>query len=223
MSEYGGAPGFLQELADATNGTITDVQSLPDGSGCAMLSMPLPQDHWIYEDHPEGWDRVRDTFLDTPHPFLDRALIPQLIDALKYAIRGATMCGKVMDFDPDALVQNAIYAMCGPQEHHQGSAVEASTAGEGAKMSDGITDSMIASTDDPYTWEIARIKRAGELDALRYQIMQIQHYFGHYAWCDTIRGGHYKKLGVAIEKAENKLKQMRMLLDEMHRIDGNND
>lgn len=90
-------------------------------------------------------------------------------------------------------------------------------------MSDGITDSMIANTEDPYTWEIARIKRAGELDALRYQILQIQHYFSNDAWCNTASSGHYKKLGEAITKAEKKLKQMRMLLDEIRRIDANNE
>lgn len=80
-----------------------------------------------------------------------------------------------------------------------------------------------ASQEDPYTWEIARIRRAGELDALRYQILQIQQYFEEQAWRDTQSSGHYKKLGLAIMKAEKQLKCMRMLLDEMHTLDANND
>lgn len=95
--------------------------------------------------------------------------------------------------------------------------------GEGGGMSDGITDSMIASKEDPYTFEIARIKRAGELDALRYQILQIQHYLEQDAWKDTVRGSNFKKLGLAIGKAEKKLGHMRMLLNAMNQIDANND
>lgn len=92
------------------------VTVLPDGSAFAVISFPLPANHWIYAPHPEGWDRERDTFIDTPHPILDDSYIPALTEALRYAIRGATLCGKVKDPDPDALVQNAIYALCGPRK-----------------------------------------------------------------------------------------------------------
>ena len=34
-------------------------------------------------------------------------------EAVKYAVRGATMSGKDMDFDPDALVQNALVGLFG--------------------------------------------------------------------------------------------------------------
>jgi len=37
-----------------------------------------------------------------------------VVAAIRYAVRGATMCGREQDFDPDALVQNAVYALCGP-------------------------------------------------------------------------------------------------------------
>lgn len=80
-----------------------------------------------------------------------------------------------------------------------------------------------ASQEDPYTWEIARIRRAGELDALRYQILQLQHYFNNDAWVDTQSSGHFKKLGIAITKAESQLKRMRMLLEVMNTLDENND
>ena len=33
---------------------------------------------------------------------------------MRYAVRVATMCGEEPDCDPDALVQNALYALCGP-------------------------------------------------------------------------------------------------------------
>ena len=79
-----------------------EVIDLPDGSSCFLLSYALPEDHWIYDsDHD-------------PSPVLDHAYRKDIVAAVRYAIRGATMNGKEMDFDPDALVQNAVYALCGP-------------------------------------------------------------------------------------------------------------
>lgn len=80
-----------------------------------------------------------------------------------------------------------------------------------------------ASQEDPYTWEIARIRRAGELEALRREILQLQHYFNNDAWADTQSSRHFKKLGIAITKAESQLKRMRMLLNAMRALDENND
>ena len=43
----------------------------------------------------------------------ERKLTSKVRAAAKYAIRGATMSGKVTDFDPDALVQNLLLALLG--------------------------------------------------------------------------------------------------------------
>ncbi|HEP6426943.1 TPA: hypothetical protein VDB83_001214 [Burkholderia cenocepacia] len=95
--------------ADALNTT-----KLPDGSGFAVASLPLPNDHWLYAPRCAEWDGDRDTSADTPHPILTHEHRDAVVAAVRYAIRGATMCGQEMDFDPDALVLNAAYALCGP-------------------------------------------------------------------------------------------------------------
>jgi len=98
-----------QSRADALTTT-----KLPDGSGFAVASLPLPQDHWLYASRCAEWDSERDTSADTPHPILTHAQRDAVVAAVRYAIRSATMCGQDMDFDPDALVLNAVYALCGP-------------------------------------------------------------------------------------------------------------
>ena len=85
---------------------------LPDGSGFGILSLPLPKDHWLYAEREYEEDAVEPK--DLPAPILTHALRQQVIDAIRYAVRSATNCGKETDFDPDALVQNAVYALCGP-------------------------------------------------------------------------------------------------------------
>ena len=85
---------------------------LPDGSGFGILSLPLPKDHWLYAEREYEEDAVEPK--DLPAPILTHALRKQVIDAIRYAVRSATNCGKEDDFDPDALVQNAVYALCGP-------------------------------------------------------------------------------------------------------------
>ena len=89
------------------------VTVLPDGSAFATASGPLPKDHWLYA--PRGdWDSKRDDYAETPQPILTNAQRQAVTAAGRYAVRGATMCGTEMDFDPDALVLNLCYALCGP-------------------------------------------------------------------------------------------------------------
>jgi hypothetical protein len=77
---------------------------LPDGSAFFTASCPLPKDHWLYATEIEA----------TPTPFLsDATQRKEFIAAIRWAIRGATMKGTIDDFDPDALVQNATYAVFG--------------------------------------------------------------------------------------------------------------
>ena len=87
---------------------------LPDGSGCFVGSLPLPKDHWLYAPGCQEWDSERDTSADTPVPIIGVEHWPDVIAAMQYAIRGATLNGTVVDFDPDALAKNAAYALCGP-------------------------------------------------------------------------------------------------------------
>ena len=83
-----------------------DVMVLPDGSACFVGSFPLPKDHWIY-----------DPKMDTPPSPLETGekekLRARIIEATKYAVRAATMKGKDMDFDPDALIQNMLVGFFG--------------------------------------------------------------------------------------------------------------
>ena len=87
---------------------------LPDGSSFFVASLPLPKDHWLFAPNCKEWDSERDTSADTPLPILDNSKRDAVIAAIRYAVRGATMNGAVSDFDPDALVLNAAYALCGP-------------------------------------------------------------------------------------------------------------
>ena len=115
-----GSSKAAQERHPMTNTTNTSAASgaddnctiLPDGSAFAVGSFPLPQDHWLYAPHEyePGADEPKELLA----PILTHAQRNEVVAAVRYAVRGATMCGKEPDFDPDALVQNAVYALCGP-------------------------------------------------------------------------------------------------------------
>ncbi|WP_141755419.1 hypothetical protein [Burkholderia plantarii] len=104
----------LRALLTSPRAAVPGAAKLPDGSGFMVASLPLPADHWLYAPRGE-WNDERDTYAETPHPILTHAQRDQVVAAVRYAVRGATMCGKESDFDPDALVQNAVYALCGPR------------------------------------------------------------------------------------------------------------
>ena len=100
------------ELIESAGGTVKEIGGpLPDGSGFATASFPLPKTHWIYAEH----DNV------APSPIVqscgaNEAWWRQKITAAsRYAVRCSTRNGKEMDFDPDALVQNMLYALLGPR------------------------------------------------------------------------------------------------------------
>jgi len=88
------------------------MEVLPDGSGFATMSMPLPKDHWqlINPNEPNI----------PPMPFrmgMNYPLRKKYEEALQvagmYAVRCATMNGKIIDFDPDALLQALIVGFLG--------------------------------------------------------------------------------------------------------------
>jgi hypothetical protein len=89
------------------------MHELPDGSGFFVASLPLPKSHWLYAPLGE-WDAARDKNSECPEPILTAEQRQGVIAAARYAIRGATMNGQAQDFDPDALVMNLCYALCGP-------------------------------------------------------------------------------------------------------------
>lgn len=92
--------------------TMSEPTILPDGSGFGTMSFPLPKDHWIYKEREYEDGAIEPN--DLPAPILTHSFRRQVIAAIRYAVRSATNCGKEDNFDPDALVQNAVYALCGP-------------------------------------------------------------------------------------------------------------
>lgn len=109
-------PDAVREIAKQIGGEIKEMQRLPDGSGFAVMSMPLPKDHWLTK---EGQNVPPMPFRIGMKDVLSFGLIDRnefaakIRKAGKYAVRCATMNGADMDFDPDALVQNLIVGMLG--------------------------------------------------------------------------------------------------------------
>ncbi len=122
-------PEMLKDLAKAMSGTIGEAMTLPDGSGYATISFPLPNDHWS-KINPDKVD-------EPPMPFrmgeadvaslaifsrglmsrqvrLTRAEFAEQIRAAgRFAYRASTMNGREQDLDPDALLQNLIVGLLG--------------------------------------------------------------------------------------------------------------
>jgi hypothetical protein len=100
----------VEPIAETVGGTIDSIGRLPDGSGFATISYPLPKTHWLYA---EGYNVP-------PMPFrmgtddVRRQRFNDIVRAAaRYAIRASTMNGKTEDFDPDAMVQNFVVGMLG--------------------------------------------------------------------------------------------------------------
>jgi hypothetical protein len=111
----------VREIAKAVGGEIKEMGRLPDNSGFAVMSMPLPEKHWIYGKDIEGYEAPPMVFrmgakemLIVGENILSREQMAEKIrEAGKYAVRSATMSGKEMDFDPDALLQNLVVGFLG--------------------------------------------------------------------------------------------------------------
>jgi hypothetical protein len=103
----------VKKLIEGSGGAVHEMGALPDGSGFATASFPLPKDHWLYaEGHNEppapwriGVGKERDLAVEG------------IRAAAKYAIRASTMNGKETDFDPDAMEQNFIVGLLGYWTH----------------------------------------------------------------------------------------------------------
>ena len=105
------------QSVETTEGATDEVTALPDGSAFAVYSYPLPKDHWLYA--PREYEHGAEEPKELAAPILTHAAREQVVSAIRYAVRAATDCGKETDFDPDALVQNAVYALCGPFNKNQ--------------------------------------------------------------------------------------------------------
>jgi hypothetical protein len=104
---------IARRLVEDLGGTVTELSGpLPDGSGFMVGSFPLPKGHWLtagsdgFNVPPMpmrmGWDRPERKRMESA-----------LREAGKYACRAATNNGKIIGFDPDALIQNLIVGMLG--------------------------------------------------------------------------------------------------------------
>ena len=111
------AEAACAQSAATTDGATNEVTVLPDGSAFAVYSYPLPKGHWLYA--PREYEQGAEEPKELAAPILTHAAREQVVSAIRYAVRAATDCGKETDFDPDALVQNAVYALCGPFNKNQ--------------------------------------------------------------------------------------------------------
>jgi hypothetical protein len=98
---------------------INEVGLLPDGSGFAVGSLPLPKDHWLTKES-EYHEKYKFNFDTPPMPFRMGKNVPArkfyeqaLQEAGRYALRAATENGKIDDYDPDAVIKNLIVGFLG--------------------------------------------------------------------------------------------------------------
>lgn len=131
-----------RKLIEDAGGVVKEVGGpLPDGSGFMVASFPLPETHWIYEgDRIETYGTFNTPPMVFKMGAKDKAILvigqsddpndaglpvangitmtkqgfaEAIREAGKYAVRCATMNGKEMDFDPDALLQNLVTGFLG--------------------------------------------------------------------------------------------------------------
>ena len=102
----------VNEIARTANGKVNEIGILPDGSGFATVSFPLPKDHWLIKNPDEFNVPPMPFRMGVNHP-CRKGFEIALRDAGRYACRCATMNGKETDFDPDALVMNLITGFLG--------------------------------------------------------------------------------------------------------------
>jgi hypothetical protein len=86
---------------------------LPDGSGFAVASLPMPKDHWLYNADGSAYSGEPPAPMRMGEGPERDVMAAKLREAGRYAVRAATMCGHYDDFDPDALVQNLVVGMLG--------------------------------------------------------------------------------------------------------------
>lgn len=103
---------LMKQLADDLGGKVEIVGRAPDGSGFAVMSYPLPKDHWSCVD-PDGFNVPPMPLRLGTNASNHQEMCNAIRAAGKYAYRCATMNGKEPDLDPDALIQNLIVGLIG--------------------------------------------------------------------------------------------------------------
>lgn len=74
-----------------------------------IISIPLPEQHWLFSQERN----------DPPMPYrlgvgpFRHEVAENIRAAARYAIRSTTANGTILDFDPDAMVQNFIVGLLG--------------------------------------------------------------------------------------------------------------
>ena len=107
-------PEILKRLAKDVGGKIDEVGSCPDGSGWATMSLPLPKDHWLTQPgHNEPPMPFRVGTEEQRSGKNRQEWADAIRAAGKYAVRASTTNGKIIDFDPDAMLQNFVVGMLG--------------------------------------------------------------------------------------------------------------
>lgn len=138
-------PNIIEELCQAVGGTITDgPHRLPDGSGFAVMSMPLPKDHWLFKEHENEPPASLISCLNHHCSPGSHCVRDAIREAGRYAVRCATRNGKDMDFDPDCVVQQVVNGMLG----YQGG-VTCSTPNEGMEPLNKKTDEAVCAHGIP--------------------------------------------------------------------------
>lgn len=92
---------------------MSEITVLPDGSAFGVMSLPLPDNHWLFAEPESGYEEPPMPMqMGTDDPCREE-MKEKLWQAGKYAIRAATSNGEINDFDPDALIQNLVIGMLG--------------------------------------------------------------------------------------------------------------
>jgi hypothetical protein len=107
---------LIDQLGVMLGGEVEERAQLGDGSGFAVISSPLPADHWSLQPgfnvppmpYRTGTEHGRATIEGTREQLADN-----LREAARYAFRASTSNGTEPDLDPDALVQNFIVGVLG--------------------------------------------------------------------------------------------------------------
>lgn len=89
---------------------MKDTVELPDGSGVFITSMPLPKDHWLYKEDPNPPPMLLRCGTKDPKR---RELEAAIRAGVRYALKAATDNGSEEDYDPDAVVINAVIGILG--------------------------------------------------------------------------------------------------------------
>jgi hypothetical protein len=95
----------VKKLIEDSGGRIKEMERLPDGSGFATASFPLPDDHWTNTMDPIGLEPPMGMRMGTRNPAREH-----LADAL----RAAGKYGELGEgHDPDAFLQNLVVGLLG--------------------------------------------------------------------------------------------------------------